>query len=171
MRDLLDRAVIESQNEMKRRKLTKYNTDLQPNLSDKMEDTEIESSILADLDEEELDRSRHIGLAAIKYADLSMARTTNYRFSYSKMLSMQGNTAPYMLYSYVRIQGILRKMNFTTDMTTLAEDYARLKFSCGEERQLAKQLIRYEEILQDITKDYVPHRVSKVEKLLYHALF
>ncbi|MEA5419329.1 arginine--tRNA ligase [Spirulina sp. CCNP1310] len=50
-----------------------------------------------------------IGLSAVKYADLSQNRTSNYIFSYDKMLSLQGNTSPYLLYAYVRIQGIQRK--------------------------------------------------------------
>ncbi|HAN75794.1 MAG TPA: arginine--tRNA ligase, partial [Planktothrix sp. UBA8402] len=52
-----------------------------------------------------------VGLSAVKYADLSQNRTSDYIFSFDKMLSLQGNTAPYMLYAYVRIQGISRKGN------------------------------------------------------------
>jgi arginyl-tRNA synthetase len=50
-----------------------------------------------------------VGMSAVKYADLSQNRTSNYIFSFDKMLSLQGNTAPYMLYAYVRTQGISRK--------------------------------------------------------------
>ncbi|MGI0485268.1 arginine--tRNA ligase [Pantanalinema rosaneae CENA516] len=50
-----------------------------------------------------------VGVGAVKYADLSQNRTSDYVFSYDKMLALQGNTAPYMLYAYVRIQGISRK--------------------------------------------------------------
>jgi arginyl-tRNA synthetase len=50
-----------------------------------------------------------VGIGAVKYADLSQNRTSNYIFSYDKMLALQGNTAPYMLYAYVRVQGISRK--------------------------------------------------------------
>jgi len=56
-------------------------------------------------------RARVMGIAAVKYADLSMNRESNYRFSIEKMLSLQGNTAPYMLYAFVRIRGILRKLS------------------------------------------------------------
>lgn len=52
-------------------------------------------------------RSRIIGIGAVKYADLSMNRESNYRFSFNKMLALSGNTAPYMLYAYVRIYGSL----------------------------------------------------------------
>jgi len=53
--------------------------------------------------------SRIIGLGAVKYADLSQNRITNYQFSFDKMLSLNGNTAPYLLYTLVRISGIKRK--------------------------------------------------------------
>ncbi len=56
-----------------------------------------------------------VGLAAVKYADLSQNRTSNYIFSFDKMLSLQGNTAPYLLYAYVRVQGISRKGNIDFD--------------------------------------------------------
>ena len=45
-----------------------------------------------------------VGIGAVKYADLAMNRESNYRFSYAKMLALNGNTAPYMLYAYARIQ-------------------------------------------------------------------
>ena len=50
-----------------------------------------------------------VGLGAVKYADLSQNRTSNYIFSYDKMLALQGNPTPYLLYAYVRVQGISRK--------------------------------------------------------------
>ena len=56
--------------------------------------------------------SRIIGLGAVKYADLSQNRITNYQFSFDKMLSLNGNTAPYLLYTLVRILGIKRKNDF-----------------------------------------------------------
>lgn len=63
-----------------------------------------------------------VGVGAVKYADLSQNRTSDYVFSYDKMLALQGNTAPYMLYAYVRVQGISRKggidfNNLTLDTT------------------------------------------------------
>ena len=59
--------------------------------------------------------SRIIGLGAVKYADLSQNRITNYQFSFDKMLSLNGNTAPYLLYTLVRIAGIKRKIDFVYD--------------------------------------------------------
>jgi len=49
-------------------------------------------------------------IGAVKYADLSMNRESNYKFSFTKMLSLSGNTAPYMLYAYVRILGTVMMM-------------------------------------------------------------
>ncbi|WP_432810504.1 arginine--tRNA ligase [Pantanalinema sp. GBBB05] len=67
-----------------------------------------------------------VGVGAVKYADLSQNRTSDYVFSYDKMLALQGNTAPYMLYAYVRIQGISRKggidfNNLTVETAPIAE--------------------------------------------------
>ena len=59
--------------------------------------------------------ARTVGIAAVKYADLSLRRTSDYRFSYSKMLALHGNTAPYMLYAYARIMGIRRNDPTPTD--------------------------------------------------------
>jgi arginyl-tRNA synthetase len=53
--------------------------------------------------------AKTVGISAVKYADLSQNRTSNYIFNYDKMLSLQGNTSPYLLYAYVRMQGIARK--------------------------------------------------------------
>ena len=59
---------------------------------------------------EKAEISENIGIAAIKYAELSQHRLTDYKFSWDKMLSLQGNTAPYMLYAFVRVRGIYRKV-------------------------------------------------------------
>ena len=57
--------------------------------------------------------ARVVGIGAVKYADLSQNRTTDYVFSWPKMLAMNGNTAPYMQYAYVRVQSIFRKAGET----------------------------------------------------------
>src|SRR6202012_3864156 len=61
-------------------------------------------------DAERKEVARVIGLGAIKYADLSQNRQSDYIFSWDKMLAMQGNTAPYLLYAYTRIRSIFRKL-------------------------------------------------------------
>lgn len=96
-----------------------------------------------------------IGIAAIKYADLSQNRHSNYIFSFDKMLSLQGNTAPYLLYAYVRIQGIGRKFNQTIDPD---QPY---KISHPAEIVLAKHLLQFAEIIETIGEDLMPNRLCQ----------
>ncbi|MBE9101480.1 arginine--tRNA ligase [Vacuolonema iberomarrocanum] len=99
-----------------------------------------------------------IGISAIKYADLSQNRTSNYVFSYAKMLALQGNTAPYMLYAYVRIQGIGRKGGI--DFSELdAKSPILLKEDV--ELTLAKQLLQLDEMLLMIDQDLLPNRLGQ----------
>ena len=62
-------------------------------------------------DAEKIDIAQKIGIGAVKYADLSQYRMTDYIFSWDRMLSLQGNTAPYLQNAYVRIRSIFRKAN------------------------------------------------------------
>ncbi|MFM7527674.1 MAG: DALR anticodon-binding domain-containing protein, partial [Nodosilinea sp.] len=93
---------------------------------------------------------------AVKYADLSQNRTSNYIFSYDKMLSLQGNTAPYLLYAYVRVQGISRKGNIDFDHLT-AE--ARLHLEAGEELALARHLLELEQTLVEVGETLYPNQL------------
>ncbi|MBD1999693.1 arginine--tRNA ligase [Leptolyngbya sp. FACHB-541] len=99
-----------------------------------------------------------IGISAVKYADLSQNRTSNYIFSYDKMLARQGNTAVYMLYAYVRTRGISRKGNI---------DFEKLGSDCpvvlkeDEEFVLAKHLLRLDEILSIIDADLLPNQLCQ----------
>lgn len=99
-----------------------------------------------------------VGISAVKYADLSQNRTSNYIFSYDKMLALQGNTAPYMLYAYVRIQGISRKgqINFK-------QLGANAKILLQEETELtlAKHLLQLSEILGYVEEDLLPNRLCQ----------
>jgi arginyl-tRNA synthetase len=99
-----------------------------------------------------------VGISAVKYADLSQNRTTDYKFSYSKMLALQGNTAPYLLYAYVRVQGISRKGNI--DFEKLA---TKTKICLDEETELtlAKHLLQLSEIIQEVERDLLPNRLSQ----------
>ncbi len=102
--------------------------------------------------------SQTVGLAAVKYADLSQNRTSNYIFSYDKMLALQGNTAPYMLYAYVRVQGIQRKGQI--DFANLGAD---LQIVLTEETELtlAKHLLQLGETLQQVSQDLLPNRLCQ----------
>ena len=99
-----------------------------------------------------------VGLSAVKYADLSQNRTSDYIFSFDKMLSLQGNTAPYMLYAYVRIQGISRKGNI--DWQKLETDI-QLVLEAEEEVVLAKHLLQLQDILEEVAKDLLPNRLCQ----------
>ncbi|MEN9565240.1 MAG: arginyl-tRNA synthetase [Cyanobacteriota bacterium] len=96
-----------------------------------------------------------IGISAVKYADLSQNRTSDYRFSYEKMLDLKGNTAPYLLYAYVRVQGISRKgkINFQQ----LSD--ANLVLAETTELTLAKHILQFEEVLKNVEKDLLPNRI------------
>jgi len=99
-----------------------------------------------------------IGISAIKYADLSQNRTSNYIFSFDKMLALQGNTAPYMLYAYVRIQGISRKGE--VDFDTLGAD-SPILLEEETELALAKHILQLDEILLAIDQDLLPNRLCQ----------
>jgi arginyl-tRNA synthetase len=102
--------------------------------------------------------SQVIGISAVKYADLSQNRTSNYIFSYDKMLDRKGNTAVYMLYAYVRIQGISRKGEI--DFKNLGSD---LKILLKEEAELvlAKHLLQLSEVVSSVEEDLLPNRLCQ----------
>ncbi len=100
-----------------------------------------------------------VGLGAVKYADLSQNRTSNYIFSYDKMLALQGNTAPYMLYAYVRIRGIGRKDNL--DLDALPADNPMLLLGEDLEISLAKHLVQFGETLDAVARDLMPNRLCQ----------
>ncbi|MBD2088698.1 arginine--tRNA ligase [Microcoleus sp. FACHB-1515] len=99
-----------------------------------------------------------VGISAIKYADLSQNRTSSYVFSYDKMLALQGNTAPYMLYAYVRIQGISRKGNIDLEQV---ETDAPIALQDESELAIAKHLLQLDEVLAEIEKDLLPNRLCQ----------
>lgn len=99
-----------------------------------------------------------VGIGAVKYADLSQNRTTNYTFSWDKMLAMNGNTAAYMQYAYARNCSIFRKGN---------EDRARFRaavpaplLNTPEERALAMSLLRLPEALELAAAEFKPNLVT-----------
>jgi arginyl-tRNA synthetase len=96
-----------------------------------------------------------IGISAVKYADLSQNRTSDYRFSYDKMLDLKGNTAPYLLYAYVRVQGISRKGNI--NFSKLSD--ANVVLAETTELTLAKHILQLEEVLKNVEKDLLPNRI------------
>ena len=105
-----------------------------------------------DLEEAEKARTAHIiGIGAIKYADLSQYRMTDYVFSWDRMLSLQGNTAPYLQNAYVRIRSIFRKAG---DDQTAAESIVLAE---SAERELAKRLCQFAEVVPTVLNDFRPN--------------
>ena len=95
--------------------------------------------------------ARAVGIGAVKYADLSQNRTTDYVFSWPKMLAMNGNTAPYMQYAYVRVQSIFRKSGRE------GEAPAEPHFAHPAELDLAKHILRFPETLHAVADDDKPN--------------
>jgi arginyl-tRNA synthetase len=102
--------------------------------------------------------SMAVGIASVKYADLSLNRMTNYVFSFKKMLSLQGNTAPYMMYAYVRVRGISREGGI--DLAKLDES-ARVILNEPAEAELAKQLLKLDDVLEGVIDEFLPNRICE----------
>ncbi len=95
-----------------------------------------------------------VGLAAVKYADLSQNRITNYQFSFDRMLALQGNTAPYLLYAVVRIAGIARKGG---DLDASAS--GALQFSEPQEWALVRELLKFDAVIAEVEEELLPNRL------------
>ena len=104
------------------------------------------------------DVAEAVGIGSVKYADLSQNRTSNYIFSFDKMLALQGNTAPYMLYAYVRVQGIGRKGD--VDLNNLPAE-ARIHLEDDSEFALARHLLQLDEVLGEVAQDLYPNRLCQ----------
>ncbi|PJR68176.1 arginine--tRNA ligase [Raoultella sp. T31] len=94
-----------------------------------------------------------VGIGAVKYADLSKNRTTDYVFDWDNMLAFEGNTAPYMQYAYTRVLSVFRKAE--VDAQALAA--APVIISEEREAQLAARLLQFEETLTVVAREGTPH--------------
>src|SRR5216117_2188261 len=108
------------------------------------------------------DIAEKIGIGAVKYADLSQYRTTDYIFSWDKMLSLHGNTAPYLQNAYVRIRSIFRKAGEATPLPGVTETGHRpvataLKLKHAAELNLAKRLSQFGEIVPQVLNGFRPN--------------
>jgi arginyl-tRNA synthetase len=103
--------------------------------------------------EEQEEVARIIGLGAVKYADLMQHRLTDYVFSWDKMLSFQGNTAPYLQNAYVRIRSIFRKAETEGISTAVAP----IVIADQAERALGLQIIQFGEVLHTVLEDQRPN--------------
>jgi len=102
-------------------------------------------------EEDKIDIAQKIGIGAVKYADLSQYRMTDYVFSWDRMLSLQGNTAPYLQNAYVRIRSIFRKAGEP------APKIDKLILRDPSEINLAKRLCQFAEIVPQVLNDFRPN--------------
>jgi arginyl-tRNA synthetase len=99
-----------------------------------------------------------VGIGAIKYADLSQNRTSDYVFSYDKMLAMNGNTATYMQYAYARVRSIFAKGEAEIGLISVAN--TPIALGKPAERALALELLRFGEALSAVVSDYRPNHLT-----------
>lgn len=111
---------------------------------------------LSDAERQEV--AERVGIGAVKYADLSQNRISDYVFSWPKLLAMDGNTAAYMQYGYARVQSIFRKGGI--DPETVRRSPVAPSLEAPEERALALALLRLPEALQQAAADYAPNAVT-----------
>jgi len=112
--------------------------------------------------------ARVVGIGAVKYADLLPNRQSDYIFSWDKMLALQGNTAPYLLYAYARIKSIFRKSDFGGTSSTSPNFTAQIRdsqssslrkiyLSAPEEITLAKHLLNFGITLEAVAEEFRPN--------------
>jgi arginyl-tRNA synthetase len=98
--------------------------------------------------------ARVVGLGAVKYADLLPNRQSDYIFSWDKMLALQGNTAPYLLYAYARIKSIFRKSEAGSSLVT---HHLSLELVAPEEITLANHLLNFGITLEAVAEELRPN--------------
>ena len=96
--------------------------------------------------------ARKVGIGAVKYADLSKHRTSDYIFNWDTMLSFEGATAPYLQYAYTRVRSIFRKANMDSASLT-----GRIQIQAPQEKALALKLLQLEEVLDLMISEATPH--------------
>jgi arginyl-tRNA synthetase len=93
-----------------------------------------------------------VGIGAVKYADLSKHRTSDYSFNFDLMLNFEGNTAPYLLYAYTRVAGVFRKLG-----KDFSEVEGKISLEATHEHELAAKLAQFGEILNNVSDKGTPH--------------
>ncbi len=93
-----------------------------------------------------------VGIGAVKYADLSKHRTSDYSFNFDLMLNFEGNTAPYLLYAYTRVAGVFRKLG-----KDFSEVDGQIVLQAAQEQDLAARLAQFAEILNNVAEKGTPH--------------
>ena len=106
-----------------------------------------------DLSEDERRKiAQVVGIGSVKYADLSLNRETDYVFSWDKMLSLDGNTAPYLQYSYARVKSLFRRAGIDEDSLAAAIIIAE-----KAEKTLAAKLLQFGEVVEVVARDGYPN--------------
>jgi arginyl-tRNA synthetase len=106
-----------------------------------------------ELDDTELRQiARAVGVGAVKYADLSKHRTSDYSFNFELMLSFEGNTAPYLLYAYTRVASVFRKLG-----KGIEEIGGQISLGAEQEQALAGKLAQFADVLNGIADKGTPH--------------
>lgn len=138
-----------------------------PKLSDLLDEAQSRARTIAadknpDLDAAQLDEiGRVIGMGALKYADLSQNRTSDYTFAWDKMLALQGNSAAYLVYAYVRIRSILRRAGSDWISRII---WPEIILQEAAEQELVKFLLRYPLAVETALSDY---RVNAIGDYLF----
>lgn len=101
--------------------------------------------------------AKNLGIGAIKYADLSSHRTSDYTFSYERMLRFDGNTAAFLMYAYVRIIGIKRKVNVEIEKLKTIHS---IHLEHPSEIALGLHLAQFSEALEMVADDLLPNRLT-----------
>jgi arginyl-tRNA synthetase len=96
-----------------------------------------------------------VGIGAIKYADLSKDRISDYVFSWESMLALDGNTAPYLQYAHARVRSIFRRGETTLE----AALRGRIALESPHERALAKQILRLGDVIETVSRELKPHHL------------
>ncbi|WP_022963661.1 arginine--tRNA ligase [Halopseudomonas pelagia] len=108
-----------------------------------------------ELDASELRQIAHaVGIGAVKYADLSKHRSSDYNFNFELMLSFEGNTAPYLMYAYTRVASVFRKLE--RSMTSI-EDLGPMQLEQPAEVELAAHLAQFAQTLEYVAREGTPH--------------
>jgi arginyl-tRNA synthetase len=102
--------------------------------------------------------AERVGIGAIKYADLAHNRTSDYVFSYDKMLAMSGNTAAYMQYSYARVRSIFAKGE--VNESEYRNSNSEILLNTPQERALAVSLLQFSETFDRVAADYRPNHLT-----------
>jgi arginyl-tRNA synthetase len=109
-------------------------------------------------DSEKSNIAEVVGIGAVKYADLSGVRTSDYIFSFKKMLATDGNTATYMQYAYARCHGIFRKGGVSWE--EFLQSPPKLMLAANAERALAWKLLQFEDAIHEAATKYEPHHIT-----------